>query len=198
MNSYFEQRAGSYWKKSQSGIWGVVKKREMQTVENLLLPEKLSSLLDIGCGPGLYADYLSKKFQLSVTGIDSSPSMIKAARNNVPQADFHLKTLSEFSPDIHFDYALAIGLFEFVADPEESFLRISTLLKENGKLVILIPETGLSGLLYEWLHKKQGCPTFVRSADFYIRLGKKCGLIFKAEKRATPLSRAISFRKKTF
>lgn len=46
-------------------------------------------MLDLGCGPGNVTKYLlSKRQDFKVFGIDVSPSMIKLARNNNPNAVF--------------------------------------------------------------------------------------------------------------
>src|SRR5687767_6160699 len=50
-----------------------------------------AAILDIGCGNGLpIAGYLAGR-GFRVTGIDSSPSLIAAARANVPSAEFHVE-----------------------------------------------------------------------------------------------------------
>jgi len=48
-----------------------------------------SVIADIGCGTGHHVKSLASK-NLNVIGIDISPSMIKEAKNNFPEGDFHV------------------------------------------------------------------------------------------------------------
>lgn len=56
----------------------------------ILNPQKEENILDIGCGTGDLANEISKAGAL-VTGIDSSPAMIEAARGKYPHIRFHLQ-----------------------------------------------------------------------------------------------------------
>ena len=48
---------------------------------------KRGLILDVGCGPGNFAEFLIKR-GLSVVGVDISDEMIAIARKNVPRAEF--------------------------------------------------------------------------------------------------------------
>lgn len=70
-----------------------------------------SRVLDAGCGSGELTGYLSL-LGIDVTGLDSSPVAIAAARRTVPNFDLHL-TRSEHdvpSPDRQFDLVIVRGL----------------------------------------------------------------------------------------
>lgn len=64
----------------------------IQTYEKLasLLPRgRLSSVLDIACGPAHALRYLiSRGFELEVFGLDLSQNMLRVARKNVPKGNF--------------------------------------------------------------------------------------------------------------
>ncbi len=54
-----------------------------------ILDETNSSILDIACGPGNLAAFISHEYpQFKVTGIDLAPAMIEQARIRVPSAKF--------------------------------------------------------------------------------------------------------------
>ena len=74
-----------------------------QKFADLIKPK--GQLLDVGCGPGLFAGYLKSQLPtLQITGIDLSPKMIELAKAHVPSANF--KTLNSNnikSLNQHFD-----------------------------------------------------------------------------------------------
>src|SRR3989338_4917659 len=48
---------------------------------------KIKTVLDVGCGPGIYCDALNKK-GFVVTGVDYSEEMIKLAKQRYPHINF--------------------------------------------------------------------------------------------------------------
>lgn len=55
------------------------------------LPPSKSRILDIGCGPGNIAAYLSRsRPEFEIEGVDLSPNMVALARKNVPRAAFQV------------------------------------------------------------------------------------------------------------
>ncbi len=51
-------------------------------------------VLDAACGPGLYAEELTRR-GAHVSGFDQSPSMVALSRDRVPQADFRVHDAGE-------------------------------------------------------------------------------------------------------
>jgi SAM-dependent methyltransferase len=78
-----------------------------------------AEILDIGCGPGIYAQYFAKK-GANMTAIDISKNMVELARGNLSQAG--IKNFDIINGDFlahdfkkEFDYTLAIGLFDYIS-----------------------------------------------------------------------------------
>jgi ubiquinone/menaquinone biosynthesis C-methylase UbiE len=98
----------------------------------------VKEVLDIGCGTGSHAKYLSEK-GYSVTGLDESESMLRIARKRAPKAKFIKGHMMNFSSEKHFDAVLCI--FTVINDNtslEElhgSFRKINHLLKPGGLLI---------------------------------------------------------------
>lgn len=59
------------------------------------------TLLDIACGTGAQAKYLSERFD--VTGIDISPEMLEFAKQKVPSARFEIADMTCFDLGVKFD-----------------------------------------------------------------------------------------------
>lgn len=79
-----------------------------RTVEFVLslLPKK-ASLLDIGCGPGLYTRRFNKR-GLNVTGLDFSARSIAWARENDPDSEYILQDYLQMDFDNRFDMVTLI------------------------------------------------------------------------------------------
>jgi ubiquinone/menaquinone biosynthesis C-methylase UbiE len=79
-------------------------KKEAQAIKTLIQKYKKSSgrdLLDVACGTGYHALYLSRNFK--VTGIDLNNQMLKLAQKRVPSATFRLGNMANFKLNTKFD-----------------------------------------------------------------------------------------------
>lgn len=77
------------------------------------------SILDIGCGPGFYLDYLKSASDLSIDyhGIDISPDMIKAAQSRHPNESFEVRdVLTDPLEPNSADYAVINGVLTVKSD----------------------------------------------------------------------------------
>ena len=55
-----------------------------------------ATVLDLGCGPGNYADYaLKARPDIKWKGVDFSPAMIKIAKDSVPKGDFKVADVTD-------------------------------------------------------------------------------------------------------
>src|SRR5437016_5137689 len=55
-----------------------------------------STVVDLGCGSGIWAAYLEAA-GFHAVGVDLSPAMIALARRRAPAAEFHVASLVDFS-----------------------------------------------------------------------------------------------------
>lgn len=74
-----------------------------------------TSVLDLGCGPGLFARAAADR-GARVTGIDPDPSAVRLAAAEVPQGTFALGDAAD-PPTGPFDVVAAVQLLMHVADP---------------------------------------------------------------------------------
>jgi len=93
-------------------------------------------ILEIGCGPGTVAGYLSGS---EYVGFDVSSKYIEMARKRFPQAQFFCERVSKFSLAIQqsFDTVLALGIVHHLDDQEarQLFQIAHDALRSGGKLV---------------------------------------------------------------
>lgn len=90
-------------------------------------------ICDIGCGSGRFVSALARKGAAHVTGIDVAPQMIRVARevvegDGVAEAcSFVHADVLDWRIDEPFDLTVAVGLWDYIADPGPRLRRIREL-----------------------------------------------------------------------
>ena len=97
-------------------------------------------VLDLGCGPGLYAEHLLTEGAAHVTALDVSPRMIElaAARLSGKNVGIRLADLSEglpFVPDATIDLCIAPLMIHYLLHLEQAFAELCRVLKPGGTFV---------------------------------------------------------------
>ncbi len=96
-------------------------------------------ILDVGCGPGFYAEELVSR-GASVIGFDSSPTMVDLARQRVGDgAEFRVHDLArpfDWLEDESFDGAVVALVIHYVDDRRQVFHEIHRVLKPGGHVVV--------------------------------------------------------------
>jgi SAM-dependent methyltransferase len=107
----------------------------------LLPPVEGKRVLDAGCGPGVYAEWLVERGAL-VVGLDVSPRMIELARGRLQgcvqlrQADLGLPL--DFLDAASFDVVLSALVLDYVEDWAAVFREFFRVLREPGCLVFSV------------------------------------------------------------
>ncbi len=92
-----------------------------------------ASVLDIGCGTGRFSIECAKRGAERIVGIDFAPSMIEYSRTVAKQmgvaekCEFICDDFLSHQFDKSFDIVLALGLFDYVRQPEPIFKKVATL-----------------------------------------------------------------------
>lgn len=78
-------------------------KKEAQQIMSLIAQERplAKTILDVACGTGEHAKYLSKTYL--VDGIDSEPKFVEIAQSKVPSGKFSVADMSNFDLDVRYD-----------------------------------------------------------------------------------------------
>jgi trans-aconitate 2-methyltransferase len=148
-----------------------------------LPPIEARSAIDLGCGPGNSTEVLAARFpNAAVRGFDSSPDMIAAARRRLPQIQFAIGGIEEWTDDGPFDVILANAVLHWV--PQHATLLPSLVgkLAAGGGLAIQMPdnldvpahqlmrEIAADGPWASTLAAASASRTPLGSADWYYRL----------------------------
>lgn len=141
-----------------------------------------AELLDVGCGSGRYALELARR-GARVTGVDTAAQMIGIARRLAREERVEERCrfiLSDFlsAPlDRTFEVTLAVGFFDYTADPHPYLAKMAGASKPGGKLVATFPR------LWTW-----------RAPVRKVRLGlRRCPVRFYTRTRVEALLRGAGW-----
>lgn len=96
------------------------------------------TVLDVACGPGLYAEELVAR-GARVIGLDQSPRMVELAGDRVPAGEFRVHDLAErldWLPDASVDLVLFALAIEYVDDRVAALRELRRVLRPGGALVL--------------------------------------------------------------
>ena len=161
--------------------------------------DSISSVLDIGCGPGHFVVKFLEQGK-KVTALDIAPSMLEITKQRVQamgkedEVEFILEDYSEHKFDQKFDAACVMGFFDYVEDPVSV---LKKLLEEIDKeIYISIP--GNKGFL-AWQRKiryrMRNCPLYLYSLEYLIECLKEAGCYEISEIAATERGHFVTIRK---
>jgi arsenite methyltransferase len=109
-------------------------------------PAPGEKLIELGCGPGFYSCGLAGRFrEISVVGVDRSPSQLKWAREKaraleINNCTFQSDNVLDLShPDNSFDVLIASRLFTVVPDRNLAVAEMYRVLQPGGRCFIAEP-----------------------------------------------------------
>ena len=136
-------------------------------------------VLDLGCGSGRVAEAVLDAGAASYVGIDFSPPMLALARRRLdgrPAVELLEGDFLDLEPTRTFDVVLALGLFDYLADPT----RAAAWMHEHCSSTLLASFTK-----WDWV---KGPPRHV-----YYRVGHSCPIFDYTEAGAEELLAAAGF-----
>ncbi len=98
-------------------------------------------VVDLGCGPGNSTQVLRARYpDARLSGIDSSPAMLEAARLRLPDVPFALGDAAVWAPRAPADVIYANALFQWIPGRLAVFKRLMGHLKPGGVLAVQMPD----------------------------------------------------------
>jgi len=141
---------------------------EMPATLSLIGNVKGKKVLDLGCGPGIYAEIL-KKHGAEVHGLDLSEKMIEIAKKRVSNVDFKVGTVYKMPyKNSYFDVVVAAYVVHYFKDFDRALREIHRVLKKDGIFVF-----STTNPIKESSHHLNGKPRNVRVFKDYFKEGKK-------------------------
>lgn len=96
------------------------------------------SLLDLACGEGILTSHYEHFFD-EVVGVDAAKKHLIKARERISRGKFYHSTIEEFNLSKKFDNIFLLLILEHVKDPVAVLKKASSFLKENGKIIVHVP-----------------------------------------------------------
>jgi trans-aconitate 2-methyltransferase len=112
--------------------------RDLLAQVPLRSPERIA---DVGCGPGNSTELLIERFSgAQVVGIDSSPDMLRQARERLPCCTFLQGDLSTWMPEPGTELLFGNAVFHWVPDHPRVLARLLAALPTGGVLAVQMPD----------------------------------------------------------
>jgi len=122
------------------------------------------TVCDVGCGSGRFVSALAKK-GARVTGVDFAPEMLRLARELArregvaDKCHFVLSDILDWTTSERFDLVIAIGFWDYVADPMPRLKNIRRLTR--GTFLSAWPRAGTLRMALRTARLKvAGCPVY--------------------------------------
>ncbi|GAA4316970.1 methyltransferase domain-containing protein [Compostibacter hankyongensis] len=103
-------------------------------------------VLDLGCGTGHHAAKMAEQGAV-VTGVDSSPDMIRQARLLYPGINFKLQDATALSGEQQFDAVFSNAALHWMQEQEKVLAAVCGVLKPGGRFVAEMGGKGNVGLV---------------------------------------------------
>jgi trans-aconitate 2-methyltransferase len=98
-------------------------------------------VVDLGCGPGNSTELLIERFPgAEVIGVDSSPDMLRQARERLPNCSFIQADLATWMPEHGTDLLFGNAVFHWVPDHPNVLARLLASLQPGGVLAVQMPD----------------------------------------------------------
>jgi trans-aconitate 2-methyltransferase len=123
-------------------------------------------IIDLGCGPGNSTEVLRRRWpEADVTGLDSSPEMIAAARKTYPEGKWVLADAGTWVADAPYDIVYSNAALQWIPDHARLFPHLLYQVAAGGALAVQVPAHYHSPLNQvmreaardaEWVERMQG------------------------------------------
>lgn len=105
-----------------------------ESLIDLLNPQAGEKVLDLGCGTGRLTAEIAARGAMAL-GLDASPQMIEAAKQDYPSVEFCLADGAGFDLGSDFDAIFSNAALHWVKPPAEAAKSMAHALKPGGRLV---------------------------------------------------------------
>ena len=123
-----------YWNAQLYNLQHDFVSRYGEDVLALLKPKPGEHILDLGCGTGSLTHQIAESGAV-VTGIDSSPDMIKQAQRDYPQISFMVGDGEDFHLSASMDAVFSNAALHWMHHPNKVIACVYKCLKPNGRFV---------------------------------------------------------------
>jgi trans-aconitate 2-methyltransferase len=129
------------WSAAQYTLFEAERTRPVRDLLAAVPTREVRRAVDLGCGPGNSTEALAGRFpEARITGLDTSPEMLEAARRRLPGIGFELADIATWDAAGPFDLILANASLHWVPDHAALFPRLAAKLAPGGSLAVQMPD----------------------------------------------------------
>jgi len=124
---------------TNSKFSSVVASKRITDAINGLITINIDSIIDLGCGDGIYTNEIKKQFpHVLITGIEPAANAIKIAQLKYNNINFVVSNVydAEYLGDKHYDLSIFRGVIHHTSDPELAIKNASLI---SDKMILLEP-----------------------------------------------------------
>ena len=166
IKQYFSGLKSPY-SSASNPVWRFLRNREKSCFYDLIQNLNKTNCLDLGAGSCEYSTILLHQGAKHSVCVDFSASLMSST--NDPQIEKIIANVEEFIPNqlkspvsplfgaknldnrsfkTRYDLILCLGILEFLHKPENLMIHLKSLLKPQGKIIILLPHSKIGCLGY--------------------------------------------------
>ena len=108
----------------------------LETLRHLRPRSDWPSILDVGCGDGLFFNQLARLTPF-FEGVESDPGLI--GENSPWKHLIHVTSIENFQPGRRYSLVLMLDVLEHLADPAVALRHVLSLLEPGGRIIITVP-----------------------------------------------------------
>ena len=132
---------GMSWSAKQYTRFEDERTRPVRDLLAQLAERPVTSVMDLGCGPGNSTELLRTRFPgAAVSGLDSSADMLDAARRRLPGVEFLLGDIAAWHGPERYDVVLANASLQWVPDHGALLPALLERLAPGGQLAVQMPD----------------------------------------------------------
>lgn len=129
------------WSATQYGKFEAERSRPAADLLARVATDGVTSVVDLGCGPGNSTELLADRFPLArIVGLDLSEDMLAAARARLPAVDFRRQEIATWQPEAPVDVVFANASLQWVPDHAALFPALLAGLSRGGTLAVQMPD----------------------------------------------------------
>lgn len=151
---HFNSLAPPYASGSINRVWKFIRKREKEIFCELICGLKREMCLDFGAGSCEYAKILLDKGARLVTCVDFSDSLTSQCRET--RIEKVICDVEVFNTGRKYDLVLCLGVLEFLDRPKEFMMNLKKFLKPDGRVIVLLPQSGVWSFGYAFYYLTKG------------------------------------------
>lgn len=128
------------WNAGQYLQFAAERTRPCRDLASAITLDNPRTIIDLGCGPGNSTAVLAARWpEANLTGLDSSPAMIAAARKDAPGRTFDVGDIAAWSPAGRYDLIFSNAALQWVDNHGELYPRALGYVADGGAFAAQMP-----------------------------------------------------------